>query len=367
MKITIMRNACAHNLKALLTVSFCVHILCPQKEPFEGFCASGKVNIYWREMIFSSFPPEGDPEVMVLPNFRLVDHNLCRRLSSLRWNFCWSGFSVKTNEGSWPAGCRLMSQQADRIRNAHIFVELPKLPGKTNCGKYFISPTCVCIKVNYPPSWQPPFYTKIQVSSLVTHVLPWKCLGNKILGKREPELRSHALASCPLRRPTLGSLGWSCRQTRSAAGGIQTITWTNENPPLENVGILENTSIHLAPNLPAGSHDWRGRLGVRPDHESQSQRYFCRSLLCPSTQLSLVVVSCGLVGLLLHQPCLAWLFDTNYSGNCFPKFSAWTSETARSPQKRAIIVRGQLSKKTRPNFLENGPITFQHTLTTQAF
>ena len=41
--------------------------------------------------------------------------------------------------------------------------------------------------------------------------------------------------------------------------------------------------IHLAPNLPAGSHDWRGRLGVRPDHESQSQRYFCRSLLCPST------------------------------------------------------------------------------------
>ena len=84
-------------------------------------------------------------------------------------------------------------------------------------------------------------------------------------------------------------------------------------------------------------------------------------------QLSLVVVSCGLVGLLLHQPCLAWLFDTNYSGNCFPKFSAWTSETARSPQKRAIIVRGQLSKKTRPNFLENGPITFQHTLTSQAF
>ena len=125
--------------------------------------------------------------------------------------------------------------------------------------------------------------------------------------------------------------------------------------------------IHLAPNLPAGSHDWRGRLGVRPDHESQSQRYFCRSLLCPSTQLSLVVVSCRLVGLVLHQPCLAWLFDTNYSGNCFPKFSAWTSETARSPQKRAIIVRGQLSKKTRPNFLENGPITFQHTLTTQAF
>ena len=46
MKITIMRNACAHNLKALLTISFCVHILCPQKEAFEGFCASGKINIY---------------------------------------------------------------------------------------------------------------------------------------------------------------------------------------------------------------------------------------------------------------------------------------------------------------------------------
>ena len=82
-------------------------------------------------MMFSSFPPEGDPEVMVLANFRLVDHNLCRWLSSLSANFHKVAFPPKQTRGHHPhPPTRLMSQSADRIRNASIFGELPKLAGK---------------------------------------------------------------------------------------------------------------------------------------------------------------------------------------------------------------------------------------------
>ena len=98
-------------------------------------------------LISSFLVPECDPEVMVLSNFRLVDHNLGGRLSSLCANF----HEVKTNERSSPPPSRLMSQSSDRIRNASIFGELPKLAGK-QIEENISLHELVFAQVNYPPS-----------------------------------------------------------------------------------------------------------------------------------------------------------------------------------------------------------------------
>ena len=148
------------------------------RNPLKGFVLLENKSIDW--MIYFNFLlgtlvwPWGNGLVELpigRPQSRRAAFQAVHKLS-------WS----KTNERSSPPPSRLMSQSSDRIRNASIFGELPKLAEKQIAANISLH-ELVFAQVNYPPSWQP-IFTKIQAQCLVMHVEPqkWRQI-NQVLGK----------------------------------------------------------------------------------------------------------------------------------------------------------------------------------------